>query len=422
MRRGRVIIGANEAAVHSAAAAHRALRRGASRRSPSRCAACPSRQIAAAVLDRSIDFGILTFQPGRSRRADHPARQRRHRPADVAEASRSPARRRVTIEEVGRQIVIAHNDPSPTRDRVLRAYERRHDADQHPDRAAEPRRHQARGGDGDRRRAAAAPLRADRDRARPARRGEGAGARLAAPGAAGLPAHAASAAARAPRRLLDIAARRTRHGCRRNARICVEPRLDQPDDVGQASRRRLEPRRSRPAAGRSRPSCRRGTPRAPRRAAQIVEAAPPAVTLHLAQIDGDLASTDRLRPASISASSVSRRRGRGTACPSTTELPKKISENDSPMTARMPRRWMACGACSRDEPQPKFALTSSIARAAIRGIVERVHVAPRRRPAADRLRTGACSSPSNVIDFEKPRRDDAVGVDVVAAQRQRRAA
>ena len=34
-------------------------------------------------------------------------------------------RRRVTLEEVGRQVVIAHNDPSPTRERVLRAYERR---------------------------------------------------------------------------------------------------------------------------------------------------------------------------------------------------------------------------------------------------------------------------------------------------------
>ena len=34
-------------------------------------------------------------------------------------------RRRVTIEEVCKQVVIAHNDPSPTRDRVLRAYERR---------------------------------------------------------------------------------------------------------------------------------------------------------------------------------------------------------------------------------------------------------------------------------------------------------
>ena len=35
-------------------------------------------------------------------------------------------RRRVTIEEVGQQTVIAHNDPSPARERVLRAYERRH--------------------------------------------------------------------------------------------------------------------------------------------------------------------------------------------------------------------------------------------------------------------------------------------------------
>ena len=35
-------------------------------------------------------------------------------------------RKRVTIEEVGTEMVIAHNDPSPARDRVLRLYERRH--------------------------------------------------------------------------------------------------------------------------------------------------------------------------------------------------------------------------------------------------------------------------------------------------------
>ena len=57
-------------------------------------------------------------------------------------------------------MVIAHNDPSPARERVLRVYERRRDVDQHPDLAAEPRRHQARGGDGDRRRGAAAAMRA----------------------------------------------------------------------------------------------------------------------------------------------------------------------------------------------------------------------------------------------------------------------
>ena len=44
--------------------------------------------------------------------------------------------------------------------------------------------------------------------------------------------------------------------------------------------------------------------------------------------------------------------------PSATELPKKISENDTPITALNPRRRMACGACSRDEPQPKLALTT----------------------------------------------------------------
>src|SRR5258708_7538972 len=32
---------------------------------------------------------------------------------------------RVTTEEVGQEVVIGHNDPSPTRDRELRAYERR---------------------------------------------------------------------------------------------------------------------------------------------------------------------------------------------------------------------------------------------------------------------------------------------------------
>ena len=42
------------------------------------------------------------------------------------------------------------------------------------------------------------------------------------------------------------------------------------------------------------------------------------------------------------------------------ELPKKISANDSPTIAWMPQRRIACGACSRDEPQPKLLLTSRI--------------------------------------------------------------
>jgi DNA-binding transcriptional LysR family regulator len=38
---------------------------------------------------------------------------------------RLASKKKVTIEEVGRETVIAHNDPSPARDRVLRVYERR---------------------------------------------------------------------------------------------------------------------------------------------------------------------------------------------------------------------------------------------------------------------------------------------------------
>jgi len=62
MRRGRVIVGANEAAVHSLlphierfASLHPQVGIEVRR--------VPSRQIAGAILDRSIDFGVLTFQP-----------------------------------------------------------------------------------------------------------------------------------------------------------------------------------------------------------------------------------------------------------------------------------------------------------------------------------------------------------------------
>ncbi|HYT67144.1 MAG TPA: LysR family transcriptional regulator [Vicinamibacterales bacterium] len=123
MRRGRVIIGANEAAVHSLLP-H--IERFASQHPQVgiEVRRVPSRQIAGAILDRSIDFGVLTFHPA--------ARGVQTLPLGTDDivlltAPNHPlaSKRRVTIEEVGRQVVIAHNDPSPTRDRVLRAYERR---------------------------------------------------------------------------------------------------------------------------------------------------------------------------------------------------------------------------------------------------------------------------------------------------------
>jgi DNA-binding transcriptional LysR family regulator len=123
VRRGRVIMGANEAAVHSLlphierfAAQHSKVAIEVRR--------VPSRQIATAVLDRSIDFGVLTFLP-----ADRGVQTILLGGDDIvlltAPTHRLADRKRVTIEEVGKEVVIAHNDPSPTRDRVLRAYERR---------------------------------------------------------------------------------------------------------------------------------------------------------------------------------------------------------------------------------------------------------------------------------------------------------
>jgi len=123
VRRGRVILGANEAAVHSLlpyverfAALHPGVAVEVRR--------VPSRQMAEALLDRSLDFGVLTFEP-----ADRGI-QTMPLGADDLVLLTSPrhplaTRRKVSLEEVGRQVVIAHNEVSPTRERVLRAYERR---------------------------------------------------------------------------------------------------------------------------------------------------------------------------------------------------------------------------------------------------------------------------------------------------------
>lgn len=124
LRRGRVLIGANEAAVHVLLPvverfreAHPQAQVEVSRR--------PSRQIASEVLSRTLDFGVLTFPP----------RERGLLSLSLGEDElvmlmnpQHPlaARRQVTMEELGRQTVIAHNDPSPARERVLRLYEQRH--------------------------------------------------------------------------------------------------------------------------------------------------------------------------------------------------------------------------------------------------------------------------------------------------------
>lgn len=121
---GRVLIGANEGAVHAVLPLierfHRShagvlveVRRVA------------ARHVANEVQLRTVDFGVLTFKPAERDLSSvvlgsdelvllvppgHPL------------AGGGP----ISMEEMGRQVIIAHNDPSPLRDEVLRLYEQRH--------------------------------------------------------------------------------------------------------------------------------------------------------------------------------------------------------------------------------------------------------------------------------------------------------
>lgn len=124
VRRGRVVIGANEAAVHSLlpfvreyAVSHPQVTVEVRR--------VPSRRIATELLDRSMDFGVMTFLP--ADRGLHTIPLGDDELVMLVHPKHPLAsKKRVSMEEVGRQVVIAHNDPSPTRERVLRLYERRH--------------------------------------------------------------------------------------------------------------------------------------------------------------------------------------------------------------------------------------------------------------------------------------------------------
>lgn len=124
VRRGRIVLGANEAAVHMLlpflrefTAEHPHVSVDVRR--------VRSRNMASELLDRSIDFGVMTFLPREA------GLQSIALGADELVLLTHPEhplarRKRISIEEIGREVVIAHNDPSPARERVLRLYERRH--------------------------------------------------------------------------------------------------------------------------------------------------------------------------------------------------------------------------------------------------------------------------------------------------------
>ena len=124
LRRGRVLIGANEAAIHTLLplmARFRAkvpdivvdVRR------------VPARQIAVEVQQGSLDFGALTFHPAEEGLLEVVVG------SDELVLLMPPThpfakRKQVSMADVATEPVVAHNDPSPARERVLRMFEEQH--------------------------------------------------------------------------------------------------------------------------------------------------------------------------------------------------------------------------------------------------------------------------------------------------------
>ena len=124
VKKGRVLIGANEGAVHAVLplidAFHREypgilvdVRRVA------------ARQTSQEVLLRTLDFGVLTFAPP-EKELQSVVLGSDELVLLVPPSHPLAGRGDITMEEMGRQTIIAHNDPSPAREQVLRLYEQRH--------------------------------------------------------------------------------------------------------------------------------------------------------------------------------------------------------------------------------------------------------------------------------------------------------
>jgi DNA-binding transcriptional LysR family regulator len=124
LRRGRVLIGANEAAVHTLLPLVVRFRQRHSQIAID-VRRVPARQIAVEVQQGSLDFGALSFHPPEEGLLEVTVG------SDelvllVPPSHALAQRRQVTMEDVAGERVVAHNDPSPARERVLRLFEERH--------------------------------------------------------------------------------------------------------------------------------------------------------------------------------------------------------------------------------------------------------------------------------------------------------
>jgi DNA-binding transcriptional LysR family regulator len=124
LRRGRVLIGANEAAVHTLLPLMARFRQRAPHLTLD-VRRVPARQIAVEVQQGSLDFGALTFRPPETGLLEVPVG------TDelvllVPPTHALAKRKQVSMEDVAGEPVVAHNDPSPARERVLRLFEEHH--------------------------------------------------------------------------------------------------------------------------------------------------------------------------------------------------------------------------------------------------------------------------------------------------------
>jgi DNA-binding transcriptional LysR family regulator len=124
LRRGRVLIGANEAAIHTLLPLIARFRKTVPdiavdvRR-------VPARQIAVEVQQGSLDFGALTFRPSEEGLLEVVVGND-ELVLLVPPTHPLAGKRQVSMEDVAGEPIVAHNDPSPARERVLRLFEERH--------------------------------------------------------------------------------------------------------------------------------------------------------------------------------------------------------------------------------------------------------------------------------------------------------
>lgn len=124
VKKGRVIVGSNEGTVHTVLPLIEVFQRD----HPGvfvEVRRLAARQLPQEVLLRTVDFGIITFKPA-ERGLDSVLLGTDELVLLVPPGHALASSKEITMEEMGRQSIIAHNDPSPARERVLRLYQQRH--------------------------------------------------------------------------------------------------------------------------------------------------------------------------------------------------------------------------------------------------------------------------------------------------------